>query len=112
MILTVFHSRLRQEAQAEYGELAPQMSKLARSMPGYKSHKVFIAEDGERLTLVEFEDDATKFDWASHPEHRAAPKRGQSAFYSEYSLQICEVKRESRFSASEENCGHSRILGW
>ena len=45
-------------------------------MPGYKSHKVFIAEDGERLTLVEFEDDATQFDWASHPEHRAAQKRG------------------------------------
>ena len=36
MILTVFRSRLRLEAQAEYGELAPQMSKLARSMPGYK----------------------------------------------------------------------------
>ena len=33
MILTVFRSRLRPEAQAEYGELAPQMSKLARSMP-------------------------------------------------------------------------------
>ena len=59
MILTVFRSRLRPEAQAEYGELAPQMSKLARSMPRYKSHKVFVAEDGERLTLVEFEDDAT-----------------------------------------------------
>ena len=51
MILTVFRSRLRPEAQAEHRELAPQMSKLARSMPGYKSHKVFIAEDGERLTL-------------------------------------------------------------
>ena len=104
VILTVFRSRLRPEAQAEYGELAPQMSKLARSMPGYKSHKVFVAEDGERLTLVEFEDDATQFDWASHPEHRAAQERGRSAFYSEYSLQICEVKRESRFSTSEENC--------
>lgn len=47
MVLTVFRSRLRPEAQAEYGELAPQMSKLARSMPGYKSHKAFVAEDGE-----------------------------------------------------------------
>ena len=103
VILTVFRSRLRPEAQAEYGELAPQMSKLARSMPGYKSHKVFVAEDGERLTLVEFEDDTTQFDWANHSEHRAAQKRGRSAFYSEYSLQICEVKRESRFSTSEEN---------
>ena len=112
MILTVFRSRLRPEAQAEHQELAPQMSKLAKLMPGYKSHKIFIAEDGERLTLVEFEDDASQFDWASHPEHRAAQKRGRSAFYSEYSLQICEVKRESRFSTSEENRGHSKISGW
>jgi len=56
--------------------MAPQMSKLARLMPGYKSHKAFVAEDGDRLTLVEFEDAATQFDWASHPEHRAAQKRG------------------------------------
>ena len=103
MVLTVFRSRLCRESQAEYGELAPQMSKLAGLIPGYKSHKVFVAEDGERLTLVEFEDNATQFDWANHSEHRAAQKRGRSAFYNEYSLQICEVKRESRFSTNLEN---------
>ena len=90
----MFCSRLRLKAQAEYGELAPQMSKLARSIPGYKSHRVFVAKDEERLTLVEFEEDVTQFDWASHPEQRATQKRGRSAFYSEYSLQMCEVKRE------------------
>ena len=80
MILTVLRSRLRPEAQAVYGELASEMSKLVRAMLGYKSHKVFVAEDGERFTLVEFEDDATQFDWASNPEHRAAQKRRRSAF--------------------------------
>ena len=73
------------------------MSKLARSIPGYKSHRVFVAKDEERLTLVEFEEDVTQFDWASHPEQRATQKRGRSAFYSEYSLQMCEVKRKSQF---------------
>jgi hypothetical protein len=27
-------------------------------MPGYMSHKVAVAEDGERVTIVEFEDEA------------------------------------------------------
>ena len=49
-VLTVFCSRLRLKAQAEYGELVPQMSKLARSIPGYKSHRVFVVKDEERLT--------------------------------------------------------------
>ena len=81
MILTVFRSRLRPEAQAEYGELAPQMSKLARSMPGYKSHKVFVAEDGERLTLVEFEDDARachQFSQMTAATQWIAPRKAQA----------------------------------
>ncbi|MGA1599675.1 MAG: antibiotic biosynthesis monooxygenase family protein, partial [bacterium] len=90
MVLTVFRSRIRPEAQADYQELAPKMSELAQSMPGYRSHKVFVAEDGERLTLVEFEDDAAQFGWANHPEHRSAQSRGRAAFYSEYTLQVCE----------------------
>ena len=93
----VFCSRLGLKAQAEYGELAPQVSKLARSIPGYKSYRAFVAKDEERLTLVEFEEDVTQFDWASHLEHSAAQKPGRSAFYSEYLLQMCEVKRKSQF---------------
>ena len=85
-VLTVFCSRLRLKAQAEYGELVPQMSKLARSIPGYKSDGVFVTKDEELLTLVEFEEDVTQFDWASYQEHRAAQKPGRSAFYSEYLL--------------------------
>ncbi len=33
------------------------MSALAKAMPGYISHKGFVAEDGERVTIVEFESD-------------------------------------------------------
>ena len=41
------------------------MSKLA-SQCRVTNPTGFVAEDGERLTLVEFEDDVTQFDWASH----------------------------------------------
>jgi heme-degrading monooxygenase HmoA len=31
------------------------MTELARDMPGYISHKAYVADDGERLTLFEWE---------------------------------------------------------
>ena len=49
MIVTVFRSRLKPEAGAEYKEWAARMNALAVSMPGYVSHKGFTAEDGERV---------------------------------------------------------------
>lgn len=97
MVLTVFRSRLRDEARDEYFAMAARMAALAEGMPGFRARKTFVAEDGERLILVEFEDETTQRAWSLHPEHVAAKKKGRGDFYSEYSLQVCEVLRESRF---------------
>lgn len=99
MIVTVFRSHLKPTARADYDPMAARMSELARSMPGYVSHKVFTADDGERVTIVEFENETTQRAWGAHPEHRAAQRRGRAEFYSEYTLQVCEVKRQSRKTA-------------
>jgi len=98
MIVTVFRSRLKSDARAQYDPMAARMSELARAMPGYVSHKVFTAEDGERVTIVEFADMDSHRAWAEHAGHRAAQRQGRAEFYSEYKLQICEVKRESHKS--------------
>ena len=45
MIVTVFRSRLRPENRDEYTAWATRMSELARAMPGYISHKGFVADD-------------------------------------------------------------------
>ena len=95
MIVTVFRSRLKSEAREQYDPMAARMSELARTMPGYVSHKVFTADDGERVTIVEFADMASHRAWGDHPEHRAAQRQGRADFYSEYKLQVCEVVRES-----------------
>ena len=95
MIVTVFRSRIRPEAQAEYMQWAPRIGALAKTMPGYLSHKVFVAEDGERCTIVEFESEEAQRAWRMHPEHAQAQKKGRHEFYSEYSLQICSVLRET-----------------
>jgi len=103
MIVTIFRSRLREEGRAEYMALAPRISALAQTMPGYISHKVFTAEDGERVTLVEFKDQESHRAWAGQLDHVAAKKRGREAFYTQYSIQVCEVLRESRFVMPSSN---------
>jgi heme-degrading monooxygenase HmoA len=97
MILTVFRSRVKPESQEEYGRWAARMSELAVKMPGYVSHKGFVAEDGERVTIVEFESEETQRAWSLLPEHVEAKKKGRSSFYEEYRIQICTVQRDSSF---------------
>lgn len=101
MIVTVFRSRLRDDVSAAYQDLQPKISALARGMPGYVSHKVFTAEDGERLTLVEFADEASLRGWATQVDHVAAKREGRASFYAEYSLQVCQVLRVSTFRRAE-----------
>ena len=97
MIVVVFRSRLRDAAQEEYGEWASRMSTLARTMPGYISHKGFAAPDGERVTIVEFENEEGLRIWSHNEEHVEAKKKGRSEFYSEYKIQVCTVQRETLF---------------
>jgi heme-degrading monooxygenase HmoA len=98
MIVTVFRSRVKPEAQEEYSRWATRMSELARQMPGYISHKGFIADDGERVTIVEFESEEAQRAWSLLPEHVEAKKKGRTSFYLEYRVQICSVQRDSAFA--------------
>lgn len=91
-VMTVFRSRLRDDATA-YPEHAARMSALARQMPGYVEHKAFVAEDGERVTLVRFADRASHDAWARHPEHREAQRAGITSYYEEYSIAVGDVDR-------------------
>ena len=97
MIVTVFRSRLMPGVREGYLALAARMNEIARAMPGYISHKGFFADDGERVTVVEFESEEAMRAWRMHPEHRAAQKKARESFYAEYSLQVCEVLRDSKF---------------
>ena len=97
MIITVFRSRLRPENAEEYQKMAAKMSELARSMPGYVSHKGFTADDGERVTVVEFESEETHRVWAEHAGHRKVQQLGRERFYSEYSIRVCKVLKSSAF---------------
>ncbi len=101
MIVTVFRSRLMPGAREEYVALVDRMVELAATIPGYISHKGFFADDGERVTVVEFEHEEGMRTWRMHPEHRAAQKMAREVYYSEYSVQVCNVVRESKFKREE-----------
>jgi heme-degrading monooxygenase HmoA len=97
MIVTVFRSKLMPDVREDYVTLVDRMVELATGMPGYISHKGFFAEDGERCTIVEFESEEAQRAWRMHPEHREAQKKAREIYYEAYSLQICEVKRATKF---------------
>lgn len=102
MIVAVFRSRLNPGAAEEYGPMAKRMSALARAVPGYISHKGFVAEDGERVTIVEFESEAALREWRIHPEHAKAKRRGVESFFSDYKFQICSVIRDRAWTAKAD----------
>ncbi|MFY9693260.1 MAG: antibiotic biosynthesis monooxygenase [Xanthobacteraceae bacterium] len=101
MLITVFRSRLRPGVRDEYIALVDQMEKIARTMPGYISHKGFFADDGERVTIVEFEHEAGLQTWRTNPEHIAAQKLARQKYYTEYHVQVCTLERESKFKAKD-----------
>ncbi len=97
MVLVVFRSCLRGEHDDEFNALADEMLAMARGMPGFVSYKVFVADDGERCSLIEFDTPENLRAWREHPEHLEAQKLGRERFYADYSLQVSDAPRGSRF---------------
>jgi heme-degrading monooxygenase HmoA len=97
MVIVVFRSRIRAEHAAEYYALVEDMEKIARAMPGYVSNKAYMSEDGERLSIHEWESAEHLRAWREHPDHAKAQALGRREFYEEYTLYACENPRESRF---------------
>ena len=96
MLVVLFRSKLV-DAPAGYAEMAQEMLDLARTMPGFVDVKAFTAEDGERLTLVWWEDEDTLRAWRTHARHLVAQQAGRERWYEYYTLEVAEVKRSKHF---------------
>ncbi|MDQ3813683.1 MAG: antibiotic biosynthesis monooxygenase [Armatimonadota bacterium] len=101
MVVIVFRSRLRDDMSEDVGrdleQVGMRMYELASSMPGFISYKDFVAEDGENVSLVEFESLETLAAWREHPEHKIAQQRGRSEFFASYHIQVCTPVRDYAF---------------
>ncbi len=98
-MVVVFRSRLRPGVDlAAYEKRVAEVMAEARSMPGFRSISDFASEGGERVAIVEFQSETELEAWRDHALHRGAQQEGRDRFYSEYSLQVCRLVRESHFA--------------
>jgi heme-degrading monooxygenase HmoA len=102
MIVTVFRSRLRPGLKDEYVALVARMAEIAKTIPGYISHKGFWADDGERVTIVEFEHEEGQTAWRKHPEHIEAQKLGRTKYYDMYDIKVANVTYDQHFERKME----------
>ncbi len=98
MIVVLFRSKLVPAALTDgYDEMAKEMDDLARTMPGFIDVKSFKAEDGERLTVVWWQDEDTLRAWREQARHRVAQRTGRERWYQYYKLDVAEVIRTNNF---------------
>ena len=98
MIVVLFRSKLVPSASTDgYDEMAKEMDDLARTMPGFIDVKSFKAEDGERLTVVWWQDEDTLRAWREQARHRVAQRTGRERWYDYYKLDVAEVIRTNNF---------------
>ena len=89
-IVVVFRSRLLDGARPLKVELNETVAAAAPDHPGLLSWKSFDAADGERVTIVEFTDDAAYRAWMTEPAHVAAKNR-RGEVYEELSTTVGQV---------------------
>ncbi|MBR7742453.1 antibiotic biosynthesis monooxygenase [Phycicoccus sp. BSK3Z-2] len=94
-VVTVFRNRLRPEHEDAYRDELAVVADLAASMPGFVETKTFVADDGERCTVVTFADAASHAGWRDHPRHREAQRHGVADYYAEYSIAVGETSYAS-----------------
>ncbi len=78
------------------------MSRLAHAMDGFLEEKMFLAPDGERVTIVRFADMESQRTWAKHSDHLNAQRRGREEFYSWYSITVAEEEYSREFENHEQ----------
>lgn len=96
----VFKSRLRPDVDEAYGARVEEIYRIAITMPGFVSANDYVAADGERVSIIEFDTAEHLHAWRDHVEHLKAQQQGRDQFYASYSIQICKVERSATFDAS------------
>jgi heme-degrading monooxygenase HmoA len=98
LVITLFRNRLSPGDHAEYERWGKRMAERAAQQPGFVSFKTFAADDGERISIVEFANEAAQAAWRNHPEHREAQRLGRERFYAEFEVVVCAPLRRTPFS--------------
>ena len=87
----VFRHRVDPSFQGEFDDLYARMVTIVKGLKGYINHKVFTAEDGERVLIGYFSDFEAIEEWDVHPEHKYAKERGKADGFTEYDVIVAKV---------------------
>lgn len=98
-MVTVFRSRLDPAHLQEYEEFAEATEAAARASEGFVDFKTFVADDGERCSIVVFSDRASHERWRSDPLHRDAQRAGRERLYESFEILACQLVRRTAHSA-------------
>ena len=97
MMVILFRSKLTAAAGDDYARMAAEMDGHARTFPGFVDVKSFTAADGERLTVVWWQDEETLRVWATDARHRVAQSTGRQQWYGYYRMDVAQIVRVSNF---------------
>ncbi|KMS54217.1 polysaccharide biosynthesis protein [Novosphingobium barchaimii LL02] len=102
MFLVVFRNHKRADIDADaYINDAVAMEALAEQQPGFLLFRSYTADDGEVLSMSEWEDEAYAMAWAHNAEHMIVQRRGRDEYYERYTLYACPSPRVHRFAMAE-----------
>ena len=102
MVIILFRSRLTAAAGADYSAMNAGLEEYVKTMPGFLDVKSFTAADGERLTVVWWQDLETLQKWQNDLRHLAAKQAGRMKWYEYYKMEVAEVVRQSQFEKNRE----------
>ena len=105
MLVILFRSRLTEAAGADYVAMDQELEAVAREAPGFVDVKAYVAEDGERLTVVRWRDAESLRAWREQARHREAQRMGRASWYREYHIEVAEVVREADFARGATSAG-------
>jgi heme-degrading monooxygenase HmoA len=97
VIVVLFRSRLTAQAGDDYAAMDRELSALVRQAPGFIDVKSFRSEDGERLTVVWWQDKETLRQWRELDVHREAQATGRKRWYEYYKMEVATIDRVSTF---------------
>jgi heme-degrading monooxygenase HmoA len=97
MMVILFRSKLTDAAGEDYARMDREMEAHARAFPGFVDVKGFTAKDGERLTVVWWQDAETLRAWATDARHRVAQAAGRQKWYEYYKMDVAQIVRVRNF---------------
>lgn len=98
MFLVVFRNHKRADINADaYIHDAVAMEALAEQQPGFRLFRSYVADDGEVLSMSEWDTPEAARAWARNAQHVIVQRRGIEEYYERYTLYTCDSPRVQRF---------------